>query len=323
MNASDWLDGIGRDMGIHKSPWEKRFQYEQRVLLSYASIWMLTSLHDADGMVSVKHVSEATERRLGAILDFFPEYQNISIANTVEHIWNTHIANGNVYHKAYRAMPPRLKLIGNSQVSIVRGMKLEMPVSMSGLTPFIQLEAEYQEVWDEFQLPEQTPQQILNSLWKRGQHYPFAPMKNCEYLNLYRKDRETYYSPQRPTGNEMTIMRANREDGGRDYALVYDGEMCRLTDDAQRLRFHEYARVALMNQHEPQKVLCRISDKLVRIDFKYRLPETELRFLRLIAWPESIDLLNEKWTFNMHPALWAMYKERLNFLGYRMEVKDD
>lgn len=327
MNEREWLQKIGNDMGISKALWEIGFQYETRILLSFASLWMLTALHNRNDeeskndWVSVVSVRRSTKQRFDTLLSLYPEYKNIDTQEVIDYIWDTHLKNGNMYHKENYVIPTGHCLIGDDGASIIRGMTLEEPVSMSGLSPYVRQRAENDDIADAFDLVTVPPSEIPSILWRRSILQQAIIESNMEYLNIHRSARESYYTPKKPSIESMILARAQRDDNSYDYYLMQNHEMCRINDNAIQMKWHHYAQLAIMNQKTPQKILYTTSSALIRIEPQYRLPEPEARFLRLVSWPDDFSGLKSQWHFNLSPALWPIVQRRLTFLGYKLEVK--
>lgn len=201
----------------------------------------------------------------------------------------------------------------------MRGMLPEEDVSFTGLAPYVSQPAQLTDWQVAFDLTVVPPNDMIDFLWKRSEPVPNTVYIG-EYLNTERKTGQGYYR-MKPMANAKTQLgRTLRSDHQYDYYLLRDGEKRRISEDYIMTSFHDYVRLAIMNRAQRQRAIAtRGQSDLVHLNLTYLLPRPELRFLRLIAWPEDDGTtLEEAWRFCLMRAVWPIMKERLEFLNYEV-----
>lgn len=305
MSVRQFMEQIGHELQIHPADHETDEQYLQRVVLSAASYWMLTAIHGGDGQISIQRIKRAAHSRLTAFVQLCPELVGLDVDAMTEYLYRIHVENGSFYHTPNQVRPIRRRLIGDADCAFVRGMLPEEPVSFSGMAPYVNASAELYDLSQSFDLPAQSPVEILAMLWKRGVPHPFVNDGTYETLHGERVTRQI----------SRAVLRKPHDGAGFDFYLLDGQHFCRIPGESNLHYLMDYAQLAM----ESSSARATIRPHLVSISFVTRLPAPDLRFLRYAAWPDSINGLYHVWRFSLAPDIWPIYRERLQFLDYAVE----
>lgn len=319
---ADFFDKLGINMDISKAPWESHAQFSHRLILSSASAWMMTAVHAWGELVSVDHVKAVARSKVKTMAEILGGLSDINIPALIDYIYEQLLDNGAFYHTPYYLRPVPHKLIYAGNIALVRGMLPEEDVQFSGMVPFIMTaDAGENNAVEAFDLPETEPEFMLQQTWKRLT--PCSIPAVAEYLNVNRRAGNSYYSNRRQTSDGITLARESQGINQFAYYLVRGNEAKRLNDDLTEVHVQDYCRLAIMNAQKQQLITATIGRQLVQVQIGYLLPEPELRFLRYVSWPEELPEYDQPWRFALRPQLWPMLKERLEFLKYTVEEKDE
>lgn len=305
MRVRQFVEQIGHELHIHAADHETVEQYLQRVVLSASSCWMLTAIHGGDGQVSVQRIKRAAHSRLTAFVQLCPELVGLDVNAVTEYLYYIHVENGSFYHTPNQVRPIRRQLIGAADCAFVRGMLPEEPVSFSGAAPYMNASGELRDLPRSFDLPSQSPVEILAMLWKRGVPQPFVNDGTYETLHGDGVTRRI----------SRAVLRRPHDGAGYDFYLLDGQRFCRIPGESNLQYLVDYAQLAM----ESSKARVTIRPHLVSISFVTRLPTPDLRFLRYAAWPDNINSLRHVWRFSLAPNIWPIYRERLQFLDYTVE----
>ena len=104
--------------------------------------------------------------------------------------------------------------------------------------------------------------------------------------------------------------------------MIKGNEIRRLTDDYVSASVQAYAALAIVNRQRKQSALAKISKELVELELGYLLPGPDARFLRFVSWPGSLHIVpNASFKVSLHPWIWPIIRDRLNFLGFAVEER--
>jgi len=83
---------------------------------------------------------------------------------------------------------------------------------------------------------------------------------------------------------------------------------------------HGYVMLAVVNGRKKQKAVARIGGELVLLELGYLLPKPDTRFLRFVSWPYNLETIaDQRFRFCLHPRVWPVVRDRLEFLGFAVE----
>ena len=317
MSNMVFFDRLGQYMGIQKARGEEATRYTHRLMLSAAAAWMLTGVHNRSEAVSVESIRALAAEKLRGMSITLPGLGDFDIDCVTEYVYNTLLENGAFYHTAYHLRPVPRRLIHAGSVDLVRGMLPQEDVHFSGLAPYILTKGNEMDFTEAFGLTEVLPKALLEQAWNRLNDSESVNVE--EYLNLDRRNGEPYYSRRRRDNVPLTLGRSASGFNQFHYYLIRGSQIRRFTDDYLEAHIHDYCRIAIMNGYMPQRAIAKIGATLTQVDLSYLLPAPELRFLRYIAWPETLHEPDRPWRFALHTALWPALKARLTFLKYTVE----
>lgn len=315
----NFFEIVGSDMHIPKGRNETSEHYAQRVTLSAVSNWMLTAVFFDDGQTSVERVRETAQRKLRLYHTLGNGLEEEAIQESVNYIYDHLLKNGAFMHIQYYLKPARRRLIGRGNVAVVRGMMPEDDVCFSGLAPFvIHHDASMDDnIAEAFALPDYAGEAVIQMVWERA-----TPVDNGYTQEEYLRTSRTsgyYYGSRREDSHLATLARSMNGSGGYDYYILNGDVTRRLPDDFIQARVHEYCALALVNRRKKQVVKATKENDLVHLEFGYRPPSPDLRFIRYISWPENTMNLDDAWHFSISSALWPMLKDRLSNLDFELE----
>ena len=315
------IDSIATELGIQRIYDESDQSYASRIVLSGLSRWMLTAFFSKPGKTSVETVKAIANEKLS----FFRETMTIGPVSAldageskdiIDYIYKILLENGAFYHKAYYVVPRMRQLIPLGQASIIQGMQPEERCAFSGLAPISMVVDGECDLPAEFDLPEQTMDDIVSLVWKRS-----SPIESSVYIGEYLKfDRiqNGYYSAKRLDSYSITMGRTAHAGVGYEHYIINEHEVRRVPDKLIECGYGEYCRLAIINKMTQQTVHAELNPFAVKLKFDYKLPVNDLRFLRFVAWPTSLSNLENPFEFVVHSKVWPCIKKRLQNLNYKV-----
>ncbi len=317
------MQTIGRDISIFPGKEETKDHYMDRVILSAGAAWMLTAVHNQAGKVSVESIKETAREKIAEYLkiagrDTMPDIQLI-----VNCLYQTLLNNGMFYHEPHNVRPARHGEIALRGISIIRGLLPEEKVSFAGMAPYVTGYGDADPA-ECFMLWDRDAEETIRSAWKHSSPQEDT-VKIDQYLRIKHKPFEEYYDYKRRDEAECTLGRSKKTEGfGYDYFILRGRQARRLTDDYINAYVHDYLRIAIVNGEEKQVIHAKLTDNLVEVRISYKLPIPEERFLRFISWPEDNNKLKDPiYNISLHPRVWPVVKERMEYLGYRVEEQHE
>ena len=315
------LSIIGQDMNILPGNGETEDHYAERVILSAGAKWMLTAVHNEEEKVSVESIRKTAQEKIESYLEITDFQTAFDVQEIVNYIYDIMLTNGMFYHEQYNVRPIPAREIGIGGVSFIRGLRPEENVYFSSMAPYVPGGGEAS-LAEEFMLWNRNGEETLRSAWLHS-----SPQESrteiSEYLRVDHRELQTFYDRQRRDQAELTLGRTRKSDmQSYDYYMIRGKEIRRLTDNYVNAAIHSYAAIAIVNRQRKQKAVATISKRLVRLEMGYLLPKPDLRFLKYVAWPESLrELKRQGFRFSLQPHIWPIIKERLTFLGFAVEER--
>lgn len=333
MTPQTVLSMIADELRIEKSCFESDWEWKERVILSACGAWLLHILANSNEFkMSVNSAKNKIKEKLGAYLDlFFPfEINNINeklISNIADYIVEKYCAAGCLYRTPYYIY------LAVETIRLVDGLEwIRSPVSIEGCSfsglgiyrKHINKQCCYEDLYRVYGLPVQdTPTTILERFVTKLNRCPRQNNSTCEYLNVYRKYGENYYSIEPPYKEGILLAREPLENSSlRKYKLIDQDSQYEFQAWEQEESYHNYVALALMKQRSSLNVKATVDKQLVALQLSHILPDQEEAFLRLYSWPKSFNCLENRWSFSLTPMVYPAIKERLKYLGfYVMEVQ--
>ena len=315
------LNAIADDLGIQPFPAEAEADYIGRVVLSGLSKWMLTACFADTGDASVMAIKSVVAERLSLFgnmefQDICPILKAEAHQTVCDYIYGTLYHNGAFYHKAYHVFSRPRRLIPFGEASIIQGMQPEETCCFSGLAPIALQSTGESNLSAEFDLPEQSIDEIVKLVWKRS-----VPVNESTHISEYLKFDKLntgYYAPKRNDSQPITMGRSAHSGSGYEHYIIKQKEIRRIPDEFVFDSYHEYCRLGIIQSAKPQSVFAEEASDAVRIKLSYKLPKNDLRFFQYIAWPASIAALENPFSFVMHKKVWPTVKKRLLSLNYEV-----
>lgn len=314
---------IGQDMNILPGTGETGAQYVERVILSAGAKWMMTAVHNREGKVSIDTIKKTAYEKISNYLEIVDYSTPIDVQAVVNYLYDSLLANGMFYHEPNNVRPVRNREIGVGNISLIRGLLPEENVSFSGMAPYI-LGGGDANLAEEFLLWQKNREETIRSAWLHSSPQDIHVTIN-EYLRVDHQMYQKYYDTRRQDHSGFTIGRNRKSDKfGFDYYLIRGNEIRRLTDDYIRASIHTYVALAIVNDHRKQMAFAKVGKDLVELEVGYMLPGPDARFLRFVSWPESLRSISTPgFNVNLHPWMWPVVRERLNFLGFAVEEQHE
>lgn len=314
------LEQIGESLGVPRGAAESEGVYCRRVAMSALSDWMLTAAFMGERESSVYAVKRLAREKCALFRELMRDAAFYDVQALVDYVYGVLLDNGFFLHRSGYVRPAPRRLIGGEAFALVRGMLPEEDVRFTGLAPWVAQAAQVTDWQTAFDLTELPPEAATDLLWKRGIPAP-DDARIDEYLNVERSKGQSYYRAKPLRNVALQLGRTRRSEWNHDYYLLRGREKRRIPENYIEARLHDYVRLDLANRARRQRVYARFDGAgLVYLNFTYLLPRPELRFLRLIAWPdnESSPELDEAWRFCLAREVWLMLRERLEFLHYEV-----
>ena len=323
MKSIRFLFTIGQDMNILPGKGETEDHYVERVILSASARWMLTAIHNGEDKVSVESVKRMAQEKIESYLEIVDHPSSIDVQTVVNCLYDTLLTNGMFYHEQYNVRPVRKREIGIGDVSFIRGLRPEENVHFSGMAPYI-LGGGNADFADEFMLWKRNREETIQSAWKHSSPQD-GQIVIGEYLRADHQMYQKYYDTRRHDQAEFTLGRTRKSDvHGFEYYLIRGNEIRRLTDDYVYASVHAYVTLAIVNGQRKQSVLAKVGRNLVDLEIGYLLPEPDARFLRFVSWPDNLQSISSsRFMISMHPRIWPVVRDRLNFLGFAVEEQHE
>lgn len=311
---------IGESLGVSRGAAESEEAYCRRVAMSALSDWMLTAAFMGMRETSVYAVRQLAREKCALFRELMRDGAFYDVEALVDYVYGVLRDNGFFLHRSGYVRPAPRRLIGGEAFSLVRGMLPEEDVRFTGLAPWIAQAAQVTDWQAAFDLTELSPEAATDLLWKRGSPAP-DDARIDEYLDAKPSRGKRYYRADPARDADMQLGRTRRSEWNHDYYLLRGREKRRIPENYTDVWLHDYVRLDLVNRARRQRVCARFDGAgLVYLNITYLLPRPELRFLRLIAWPdnETSPELDEAWRFCLAREAWPMLRERLEFLHYEV-----
>lgn len=318
-NHYDFFRRVGNDLMIWPAEGEHQEAFIQRVILSAVSKWMLTSLYAGQGKTSVRSVRSRAEKKTFSFLEMAGLLSAVTAENIVEYIYDVLLQNGMFYHIRDNVLPVTNQAIGLDNAAVIRGLLPDEKAFFSGCAPCTVGKYE-NDIAEEFDLWNTGGSKTIELVWERSERTT-GEIAISEWLNLERKGNETYYLERRRDTNSITIGRNRKSQIPKDYDyyIIRNRETRRIPEDVREYALHEYLRTAIMNAYRRQRISFHSYTGKLDIDIGYLPPRSEVRFLKLFAWPSGLTRLNNPFKVSIHPDLFPLLESRFRFLGYTVE----
>ena len=317
MTGIDYITQIGKSLGILPAANESHSDYSQRVLLSAVSAWMQTAVYFDVSQTSVERIHAVGLSKTKLFQNIDESLTIIDAKETVDYIYAVLAGNGAYFHTPYNVRPIPHTLAGHNGIAIVRGMKPEEKVNFSGLAPFIASE-QSDNISETFHLLDMPEEDVIRMVWNHCTPTDDSPE---EYLDVFRSGRGRYYTTKQPRTDKIIMGRSGYNTEHISYYVIAGQERRRMPDEYADASIRTYFQLAVMNQHSRQRIRIYRDPNLVKLEFEYRLPEPDLRFLQYIAWPKDLTKVKDDvWNYSIKPEMWALIKDRYEQkLNYVME----
>jgi len=317
---------MAHELGIEKSQFESEYEWTQRIILSACSAWFLNILRGSEGSnLSISRAKNKIYEKLSAYLELFShatEFTPNLMEDIVKYIFNTHASTGSFYHYPNYICPATEKLNIAFGVEWVRSPIIPKKYIYSGLGTYISREDKKGEedilnasLYATYGLPLERPAEIMEKLIKRSQWRPLNDSSAREFLQVFRRYGDRYFTTNKPSTDDVLLSREQSNHGYR-YILVNNKAQYDLQSWEQEENYHEYIDLALINKYQQLQAIVSIDDKRMNFELNYTLPNPEESFLRLYAWPYSLEELENRWRFSIAPAIYPAIKHRLCHLGF-------
>ncbi len=318
-NHFSFFRQVGASLCTRPAESESQEAFIQRVILSAVSKWMLTSVYSGDGKTSVVNIRNTAREKVNAFLEIAAMQTIVEPETVVEHIYDTLLKNGMFYHQQYYVMPVENQLIGHGKIAIIRGLLPDEHAFFSGLAPCTTAK-QNDDIAEEFDLWNMDATETISLVWENSARTS-GELHIEEWLHLNRKDTEPYYIEKRRDQNNITLGRSRKSMIPNDYLyyIVRGKEIRRITEDYLESSIQDHVRVAIMNASRPQKIWYRNDNGKTTIRIGYLPSRSEVRVIRLIAWPEDLRHLDNPFNISVYPDLFPVLENRFRFLGYQME----
>lgn len=328
MTPQTLLSKMAQELDINKSTFESNQEWVQRVVLSACGAWLLHMLtSNESSQLSIAFAKGKLKEKLSAYLYLFHYLINTSeelIDNLAEYIINVYSLSGCVLRTPHYIHQAVEKIVFTDGIGWVRSPISYEKYSFSGLGLYTVCDDEsgkYNDLFNTFGLStEETPVSVLNKLIKKRHWQSVIIGSSREYLNVYRKYGEGYYSAKQQCNDAVLLAREQSEYSFR-YILVHKDTQYELQPWEQEESYQEYIALALMKQHSSLNAKVTVDEELMKLELGYSLPIPEETFLRLYAWPHSLDDLRNRWLFSFAPVTYPAIKNRLSYLGF--DVKEE
>ena len=319
----EFLLAIGQDMGILPGKGETEDHYVERVILSAGARWMLTAVHNETEKVSIESVKKITQEKIDNYLEIAHYESAPDVQVIINCLYDTLLANGMFYHEQYNVRPVRNREIKTGTVSFIRGLLPEENTHFSGMAPYLPGGGD-DVLADEFMLWQSNGEETLKMAWLRSSPQS-SDTEIGEYLRADHQMYQKFYDTRRHDQAEITLGRTRKSDAhGFEYYMIKGDEIRRLTDDYINASVHAYVTLAIVNEQRKQSAHAKITKELVELELGYLLPEPDARFLRFVSWPETLQKLsNSRFKVSLHPRVWPIIQDRLNFLGFAVEEQHE
>ena len=318
-----FLFAIGQDMNILPGKGEAQDHYVERVILSAGAKWMLTAVHNEEEKVSIDRIKKTAQEKIESYLEIACFPSSLDIQTIVNCLYDTLLANGMFYHEQFNVRPVRNREIGISDISFIRGLLPEENAYFSGMAPYLPGGGSA-DLADEFMLWRRNGEETIRSAWKHS-----SPQNGNvtigEYLRVDHQAYQKYYDTQRHDQADLTLGRTRKIDAhGFDYYLIRGNEVRRFTDDYVHASVHAYVTLAIVNGQRKQNAFAKVGRDLVELEVGYLLPGPDARFLQFVSWPESLQTIaSSRFKVSLHPRIWPVVRDRLNFLGFAVEEQHE
>jgi len=317
------------ELGIPQSSMESEKAWAGRLLFSACSAWFLEGLSSAGSKgVSVSRIKKKLNEKVSAYLELFQQNlsdQDALVSTLVEYIYGVHLACGSFYHKAYQVFPAKEIVRTCFGAMMHRCPHRPSKHLFSGLGAYTvaadqSLAGDLEQLFADYHLPPQRPRKLLEQICANRKWRQYADSMSMEFLNIHRKSGESYYTSKHPNINGILLAREPSEFGYR-YLLITRESISELQTWEQEEWYHQYAALAVICTQQPLAANVVSDGNLVRISLDYALPVPEENFLRMYAWPDSLNQLSDRWNFWIAVPVYPLFRARLRHLGFDiMEV---
>ena len=328
MTPQALLSMMAQELGINKSAFESDQEWAQRVVLSACGAWLLHMINsNENSKLSISFAKTKLKEKLNAYLDLFNYSDNVSeelVDNISEYIIRIYGLSGWIYRTPYNIHLAAEKIEFSDGIEWVRSPVSFEKYSFSGLGLYTVCEDEsgkYDDLFNTYGLSgQETPAKVFGKLIKKRYWKSVVSGPTREYLNVHRKYGEGYYSAKQPSNNDVLLAREHSEYSFR-YILIHKNAQYELQPWEQEECYQEYVALALMKQNGSLFAKVTTSEELLKLELSHSLPIQEETFLRLYAWPHSLDDLRNRWLFSITPKTYPPIKNRLSYLGF--DVKEE
>ena len=310
---------VGASLYLWPVETETQESFIQRVVLSAASRWMLTSLFIGDGATSVEKVRSSLKEKTTAFLELASLQDTMDIESIAGYIYDTLLSNGMFYHMQYYVRPAAAQLIGQGEIALLRGILPEERAFFSGLAPCVAAQGN-DNLEDAFDLWDKNGKDTIELAWERSEK-TIGEVQIEEWLNLHRREMEPYYLGKRRDQNSITLGRTRNSitPNNHEYYLIRGKEIRRISEEYKEIAMHDNIRVALMNNIHPQRVLYKKFNGKIDLEIGYLPARHDVRFMKLITWPENLAHINRPFRMSVHSDVFPLLESRFRRLGYQME----
>lgn len=318
------LSRMDNELGISQSPMESKQEWTGRLLLSACSAWFLEGLSNTTSKgISISHIKKKLTEKASSYLEIF--HQDIKnhdeLSSTIaEYIYNTHLVCSSFYHKSYQVLRAQELTRTCFSVKMCRCPYHPHGHFFSGLgaynvAPNQSRSGDLEQLFADYHLPQQRPGELLERICSNRKWQPYTEGEYREFLNIHRKSGESYYTSKHPESDGILPARESNEFGYR-YLLTTKESISELQTWEQEEWFHQYAALAVMCTRQTQMANVVSDGKLARLSLDYALPLPEENFLRMYAWPKSLNQLSDRWNFWIAAPVYPLFRARLRHLGF-------
>jgi hypothetical protein len=323
MSTLALIEEMTQELGIKKSKGESEIDWINRIVLSACSAWLLGIIKETESSyLTVSFVKSRITEKASAYLELFhcdiKSPDNLT-KEIVDYVFDTHASAGSFYHKPNLIYPAVEKVNTAFEVEWCRCPDNPLKYSFSGLGTYNihtdRLSVDNDSLFFVYCLQSWKPIEVIDQLINKRKWRLLTESASREFLHIYRRCGEGYYTSKQPDISGVLLAKEQIE-YNTHYILINNGSQYDLQPWEQEECYHEYLALAIMNKHQQLQAEVCLSDELIKLELNYALPLTEERFLRLYAWPHSIDDLKNRWIFTMAPPIYPAVKCRLNHLGF-------
>ena len=267
---------MASQLGMEWASFETEEAYRSRLMTSAASAWLL-SLTAGGNWFSMKDLSDTVTRKLNLLFEK-------DASATVNFVLKTLLENGFLLQKQEEITAGSARILRFGEVSLIRGGQLPKDSFFSGACAFARTDRGEKIAWTSYlDLPDPDTD-YLSLLFSRGEpeKHSVSPM---EYLT-YDSAGFWMYDELRPEKADMLLGMTRDMLGNEQHYVIQGNRIRRIPDSLQVDDLQSYARLQVMRDHAPAMTVTS-AKQLVRFSCPLSLPTPEMRFLRLVTWPDT------------------------------------